>query len=93
MIFVFLVQWSCEAFPSVDDLSRSVSRKPSDKFSTNNICSLINFYSYHVRSVLINLAKTLSSSLQKAMTANNQKIENILDDQQEVMAGIYSLVF
>lgn len=54
----------------MDDLSRSVSRKPSD------------------RSVLINLAKTLSSSLQKAMTANNQKIESILDDQQEVMAAV-----
>jgi len=70
LIFVFLAYWSCEAFPSVDDFSRSVSRKPND------------------RSVLINLAKTLSSSLQRAMTANNQKIESILDDQQEVMAAV-----
>eukprot|EP00092_Neocalanus_flemingeri_P019571 GFUD01021203.1.p1 GENE.GFUD01021203.1~~GFUD01021203.1.p1 ORF type:complete len:595 (+),score=159.31 GFUD01021203.1:56-1840(+) len=43
------------------------------------------------RSVLINLAKTLSSSLQKVMTANNQKIENILGDQQEVMAAVETI--
>lgn len=70
LVFLFLINQSCEAFPSVDNPSKSVSRKPSD------------------RSVLINLAKTLSSSLQKAMTANNQKIENILGDQQEVMAAV-----
>jgi len=43
------------------------------------------------KSVLINLAKTLSSSLQKAMNTNNQKIENILGDQQEVMAAVESI--
>jgi len=70
LFFVIFTTWDCEAFPSPDDLSKSVSRKPSD------------------RSVLITLAKTLSTSLQKAMTANNLKIENILGDQQQVMAAV-----
>ena len=42
---------------------------------------------YFSRSVIINLAKSLSSNLQKLMAANNVKIDNVLNDQQNIASG------
>ena len=44
------------------------------------------------RSVIINLAKSLSSKLQKLMAANNLKIDNVLSEQKNNSAGYKSLL-
>ena len=48
-----------------------------------------NYYCniYLPRSVIINLAKSLSTNLQKLMAANNVKIDNVLNDQQNIASG------
>ena len=53
------------------------------QFNYNNYyCNI-----YFPRSVIINLAKSLSTNLQKLMAANNVKIDNVLNDQQNIASG------
>ena len=57
--------------------------KRNFKFNYNNYyCNI-----YLPRSVIINLAKSLSTNLQKLMAANNVKIDNVLNDQQNIASG------
>ena len=52
---------------------------------------MVHFFNVFIyispRSVIINLAKSLSSKLQKLMSANNLKIDNVLSEQKNNSAG------
>ena len=59
------------------------------KSKRNVLFKYKNYYCniYFYRSVIINLAKSLSTNLQKLMAANNVKIDNVLNDQQNIASG------